>query len=64
MNPRPKTKLSLSTETLRTLSASELAHVDGGFTNVSDSCACNSFICSIGSNCPTVACPKGGGGGW
>jgi hypothetical protein len=61
MKPEVKTKLSLGAETLRTLAASELEHVDGGFTNVSDSCACNSFICSIGSNCPTVACPKGRG---
>lgn len=60
MNPHHKGKLSLTTETIRTLSATELAKVDGGFTNVSDSCACNSFICSIASNCPTVACPKGG----
>lgn len=63
MKPRSKSKLSLSTETLRTLSANELARVDGGFTNVSDSCLCNSFICSIGGDCPTLRCPKDGGGG-
>jgi hypothetical protein len=60
MNTHPKGKLSVTAETIRILSASELAKAEGGFTNVSDSCACNSFICSIASNCPTVACPKGG----
>jgi hypothetical protein len=60
VTPRSRTRLALGAETLRTLSAGELAGAAGGFTNVSDSCACNSFICSIASNCPTVACPKGG----
>jgi len=65
MRPRSKTKLSLSAETLRTLSAGDLAHVDGGFTDISDSCLCRSFVCSIGGNCHTLRCPKdGGGGGW
>jgi hypothetical protein len=59
MRSHHKGKLSLTTETVRTLTSSELARADGGFTNVSDSCLCNSFICSIAGNCPTVACPKG-----
>ena len=64
MKPRSKAKLSLSTETLRTLSERELVNVDGGLTNISGSCACNSFVCSIGGDCPTLKCPRDGGGGW
>lgn len=57
MTPRTKKALVLSTETLRTLSAHELHDAGGGFTDVSGSCLCNSFVCSVVGNCPTAACP-------
>ncbi len=53
-----KKRLVLSTETLRTLSATELADAGGGFTDISGSCLCNSFVCSIVGDCPTAACPR------
>ncbi len=49
-------KLVLTTETLGKLSTVQLARVAGGFTNVSGSCLCQSFVCSIGADCHTVAC--------
>jgi hypothetical protein len=65
MKSLKKSKLGLSTETLRALTRTELEAAAGGFTNISNSCACHSFICSIGGNCTTVKCPaQGGGGGW
>jgi hypothetical protein len=60
MKPTQRKRLALSTETLRTLSATELADINGGFTDISGSCLCNSFICSVFGNCQTAACPKGG----
>lgn len=58
MSSRAKMRLVLKAETVRTLSAAELAQADGGFTNVSGSCLCNSFVCSIGGDCPSTVCPR------
>jgi hypothetical protein len=58
MGNRRRSRLSVASETVRVLSASDLAGAAGGFTNVSDSCACNSFVCSIASNCPTLRCKE------
>ena len=52
MKPASKKKLSLTTETLRTLSNDELVDVAGaGFGNITNSCFCNSAVCSIAGNC-------------
>jgi hypothetical protein len=60
MKPIDKKKLALTSETLRTLSSEQLGGVNGGgLTNITQSCACHSFVCSIAGNCATA----GGGGG-
>lgn len=53
MKPASKKKLSLSTETLRTLSGDELVDVQGaaGLGNITNSCFCGSAVCSIAGNC-------------
>ncbi len=56
MSARRRTKLVLGRETLCRLSADELARVVGGFTVISQSCLCHSFVCSIGSDCHSAAC--------
>ena len=54
MKPSKKTRLTVSTETLRALTRAEVEAANGGFTKISTSCFCGSFICSIAGNCPTV----------
>ena len=61
MKPTHRKRLALDTETLRALTATELVDVNGGFTDISGSCLCNSFVCSVVGNCPSAGCPPKGG---
>jgi len=51
MKTEDRKKLSLSTETLRTLSNEQIHGVVGGVGNITDSCLCGSGVCSIVGNC-------------
>jgi len=51
MKPSDKKKLSLSTETLRTLSDEQINGVVGGLGDITNSCLCGSGVCSIVGNC-------------
>jgi len=52
MKTENKKKLSLNTETLRTLSNDELINIQGaGFGDITGSCFCGSAVCSIVGNC-------------
>ena len=52
MKPNKKTKLGLSTETVRALTSDELIRINGaGFTDFSTSCSCHSCICSYWGKC-------------
>jgi len=56
MKPTSKKKLSLSTETLRTLSGDELVGVQGaGIGNITNSRFCGSAVCSIAGDCNITA---------
>jgi len=51
MKTEHKKKLSLNTETLRTLSNNEIGNAVGGVGNITDSCLCGSGVCSIVGDC-------------
>jgi hypothetical protein len=51
MKTEHKKKLSLSTETLRTLSNDEIGDVVGAVGNITNSCLCGSGVCSIVGDC-------------
>ena len=53
---RGRRKLVLTRETLQRLTADEVVRVAGGFTIISGSCLCESFVCSIAADCHTAAC--------
>jgi len=57
MKTEGKKKLSLSTETLRTLSNEQIDGVVGGVGNITESCLCRSGVCSIVGDCKVEA-PK------
>jgi hypothetical protein len=54
MKPASKTRLSLSTETVRTLSNDELIGVAGGLSTISITCTI-SVMCSTGPECKPPA---------
>ena len=58
MKTRPKKRLELVTETLRTLWNDVLGCVHGGAGAETASNMCNSFICSIGRDCHSIGCDK------
>jgi hypothetical protein len=52
MKPADKKKLSLTPETLRTLSNDEVNQaVGGGIGDITNSCLCGSGVCSIVGDC-------------
>jgi hypothetical protein len=57
MKPRPKKRLELVSETLRSLWNDVLGCVHGGDGNPASN-MCNSFICSIGRDCHSIGCDK------
>jgi hypothetical protein len=58
MKQENKKKLSLTTETVRTLSNDEIVGAVGGLGDITNSCLCGSGVCSIVGNCDI----KQGGG--
>jgi len=51
MKTAHKKKLSLSPETLRTLSNDEIDRAVGGIGDITNSCLCGSGVCSIVGDC-------------